>query len=375
MSTSTQAAGDAPGAAPAKRRLGLRRSAPAATPAALHQVGPHFVIAPGGADGTGPAALPAAMTAALGRLTAVTRTVTVLAAAPDAPAVLFGRLDELTRTATARDATALVLAASGLATAPETGPRPAERIAELTGIGVVAPDGLVTLRPDGTLLTSGPTDDAPSSWWLCTPTGQLRRLGPVWPLPTEPAAAPVGSPGSADSAAETVVMERPTAETAVLELPVATPAVAAPAQAVPVAAVSSPGPAAPPASPADPLVTALPHGYWFRSEPDPDGPSGPLTRATADEGTVILVVGHPGAPLPPAAELAARLRRLLPGPEADLLLSAPGPPPARSPPSPPGSRPNSAATSAPPSVCPCAPPAVSPPACWPLTAPPPGNRG
>ncbi|MFD7588837.1 hypothetical protein ACFV84_25790 [Kitasatospora sp. NPDC059811] len=347
MSTSAQAAGDAPGAAPAKRRLAFRRNTPAAGPAALHQVGPHFVIAPGGADGTGPAALPAAMTAALGRLTAVTRTVTVLAAAPDAPAVLFGRLDELTRTATARDATALVLAASGLATAPDTGPRPAERIAELTGIGVVAPDGLVTLRPDGTLLTSGPTDDAPSSWWLCTPAGQVRRLGPVWPLPTEPTAAPAGSAGStgsAGSAAETVVMERPMAETAVLELPVAAPVVAAPARGVPLGAVSAPGPAAaapepaaparrveaappaaptPPAAPADPLVTALPHGYWFRSEPDPDGPSGPLTRATADEGTVILVVGHPGAPLPPAAELAARLRRLLPGPEADLLLSAP----------------------------------------------------
>ncbi|MFJ2863338.1 hypothetical protein [Kitasatospora sp. NPDC087314] len=300
MSTSAQAAGDAPGAAPAKRRLTLRRNSAAATPATLHQVGPHFVIAPGGGDGTGPAALPAALTAALTRLTPVTRTVTVLAAAPDAPAVLFGRLDELTRTATVRDASALVLAASGLATAPDTGRRPAERIAELTGLGVVAPDGLVTLRPDGTLLTSGASDDAPSSWWLCTPTGQLRRLGPVWPLPTEPAVNPPTEEPAGGEAAETVVMASPVAETVVIASPVA-----------------------PPVGAADPLVTALPHGYWFRSEPDPDGPPGPLTRATAGEDTVILVVGHPGTPLPPAADLAARLRRLLPDPSADLLLSAP----------------------------------------------------
>lgn len=270
MSTSAQAAGDAPGAAPAKRRLTLRRNSAAATPATLHQVGPHFVIAPGGGDGTGPAAPPAALTAALARLTHVARTVTVLAAAPDAPAVLFGRLDELTRTATTRDATALVLAASGLATAPDTGRRPAERIAELTGLGVVAPDGLVTLRPDGTLLTSGPADDAPSSWWLCTPTGQLRRLGPVWPLPTEPAADPPTEEPAGGEAAETVVMASPVAA--------AEPTVAVSVPAVPVPPTPEPaepvrrGPATPPVGAADPLVTALPHGYWFRSKPDPDGP-------------------------------------------------------------------------------------------------------
>ncbi|MFF0416477.1 hypothetical protein ACFYUY_39370 [Kitasatospora sp. NPDC004745] len=307
MSTPAHAAGDAPRTAGAGRRLlTRRRTAAAPPPAALHRVGPHFVIAPGGADGDAPTALPGALTDALQLLSPVARTVTVLAAAPDAPAVLFGRLDELTRTAAARDATALVLAASGLAAAPDTGRRPAERIAELAGLGVVAPDGLVTLRPDGTLLTSGPSDDTPSSWWLCTPAGHLRRLGPLWPLPPEPAAPPARSapvPPAADPAR---------------------PAAAPPAAAMP-------GPDLPEAPdgphPADPLVTALPHGYWIRTRPAPDGPPGPLTRARADEGTVVLVVGHPGTPLPPAEELADRLGALLPGGPGgeppELLLSAP----------------------------------------------------
>ncbi|MER7753283.1 hypothetical protein [Kitasatospora sp. NPDC097643] len=281
MSTAAHPAGN-----PARRRLGLRRAAapaPAPPPADLHRVGPHFVIAPGGGgEGADPAAPPAELSAALGRLTPVARTVTVLAAAPDAPAVLFARLDELARTAATRDATALVLAASGLAAAaPDGGPRPAQRIAELAGLGVVAPDGLVTLRPDGTLLTTGPADGDDASWWLCTPAGELRRLGPRWPLPTAPAPH--------------------------------TPAPHTPDRPI----------TAGPEHPTDPLVTALPHGYWLRTEPAPDGPPDALTRATADDATVLLIVGHPGSPLPPAAELAARIRPLLPDASAEPLLSTP----------------------------------------------------
>ncbi|MFE3880248.1 hypothetical protein ACFXPX_38375, partial [Kitasatospora sp. NPDC059146] len=204
MSTIEQASG-------ARRWLNRRRTdndtaAEPAGPAALHEVGAHFVIAPG----TDAAALPAALTDALAALEAVPGTVTVLAAAPDAQPVLLGRLDDLARTVRAttgtgtagtatdagttaapgagraaadRNAATLVLAASALAATPASGRRPAQRLAELAATSIVAPDGLVTLRPDGTLLASGATDADPSSWWLFTPDGRTRRLGPVWPLP------------------------------------------------------------------------------------------------------------------------------------------------------------------------------------------------
>ncbi|MFI8460552.1 hypothetical protein [Kitasatospora sp. NPDC085464] len=381
------------GSAPVRRWLARHRDvpapAPAPAPAVLHEAGPHFVIAPGPArgaaggtaDGTeATAVLPADLADALALLPAVVGTVTVLAAAADAQPVLLAGLDELARTAAARRAATLVLAASGLAAGQADGRRPAQRIAELAATSIVAPDGVVTLRPDGTLLSGGAEDGEPSSWWLFTPAGRTRRLGPVWPLP-ETAAAPAGAaaararaadpagavpavpavpvaagavpaalPSPAPAPAPTpAALPAPVAGTAV---PVATGPVPAAdpvpdpvpdpaALPAPVAGTAVPvatGPTAPrtPPPPApspvaggdrdpfdgDPLVTVLPRGYWFRDEPAPDVRPGLLARTTATPGTLVLVVGHPGAPLPEAAGVAERLRRVHPAPD-DLLVSAP----------------------------------------------------
>ncbi|MEV7601191.1 hypothetical protein AB0O91_27885 [Kitasatospora sp. NPDC089797] len=379
----------------ARRWLGRRRSGAVAAAAELHEVGPHFVIAPGTAGGSGPAGLPAALTDALAALAPVVGTVTVLAAAADAQPVLLERLDDLARTAARRKAATLVLAASGLAAAPGggdsaggggsagggAGRRPAQRIAELAATSIVAPDGVVTLRPDGTLLTSGATDAEPSSWWLCTPDGRTRRLGALWPLPgtgaaqsraggtagaaagaSAPAAAEAGpapeegavptegaapkapdpasaaapaGPGSGAVRAVAGVPTVPAAAPAPAGAPVAPLGATAPPDgpaepAEPVEPVEPAAPAAPtgpaaPDSPAEPPTTALPHGRWLHGAPAPAVPPPALLLAASAPGTPVLVVGRPGAPLPPAAEVAHAAARLgAPGAgPAELLISAP----------------------------------------------------
>ncbi|MFG2914736.1 hypothetical protein ACGF0D_17825 [Kitasatospora sp. NPDC048298] len=318
----------------ARRWLPRRHTDTAAAPAAvaagagaaaLHEVGAHFVIAPGNGNGTGAAALPATLTDALTALEAVPGTVTVLAAAPDAQPVLLGRLADLARTAADRNAATLVLAASALAAAPASGPRPAQRIAEIAATSIVAPDGLVTLRPDGTLLTTGATDTEPSSWWLFTPDGRTRRLGPVWPLPRPDAGAARGRAGTTATAAAAPAAAGPAPSPAAPAGPVA--AAAAQPAAEPVAEPASEGAA-------DPLMTVLPHGFWFHGGPGPAAVPSPLLRAAAAPGTAVLVVGRPDAPLPPAADIAAittaaasataSARPVLPGADpAELLVSAP----------------------------------------------------
>ncbi|MBP0452908.1 hypothetical protein J5Y04_25675 [Kitasatospora sp. RG8] len=414
MSTAGQTVGagrgddPAAGAAPAWRRLARRlgpaapRPAAGSRPSTLHQAGPHFVIAPGDGGSGGPTTLPPALTTALARLEPVVRTVTVLAAAPDAPDVLFERLDELIRTVSARGATALVLAASGLAAAPAEGRRPSEQVAELTGIGIVAPDGVVTLRPDGTLLTTGPEGGVPSSWWLCTPAGVVRRLGPVWPLshrggaarsgvvpavvnaaphlapapipvavapavPVQgwatapagravaPAPAPTPTPGwvvapAPAPAAEAPVPAAPAGPLTSVGAPPPPPAATAP-EPVPASAPTPPSPSTDgPASPAAPPgvrtgpvtaetpvpdrpddlpATPFTGGFRIGLGPDPlAGTPGAPARAEAGEGTLVLLVGRPGEPLPQAHRLAATTRRLFPRPPAGLLLSAPWAPTA-----------------------------------------------
>ena len=272
---------------------GDRGAAPAEdNPAALHQVGAHFVIAPAPEAG-GAAGLPPGLATALETLRPDARTVIVLAASPGAATVLLDRLAELARTAVARGAGTLVLAASGLAAAPATGRRPAERLAELAGLPVAAPDGVVTLRADGTLLTSGPKEGPAASWWLCPPTGGARPLGPLWPPPA--AAEPPLLP-----------LPAPTAE------PVAGPE--------PEAVL----PPLPPTAPGDAVVSRLPGGYWLRTGPGPDGPHPTaLDGAAAGQGTLLLVVGRPGAPLPAAGLLARTVRHLLAASPAEPLLSAP----------------------------------------------------
>ncbi|MFF8430622.1 hypothetical protein ACF07Y_36890 [Streptomyces sp. NPDC016566] len=105
-----------------------------------------------------------------------TRTLVVLTAAGDAAAVLRGELSEIARIAKERDVTELVLAAPGLAAAGGDGPRPAELLADVLGLTVVAPDGAIALLPDGTLKTK-------ASWWRCAPAQPSTRLGDTWPEP------------------------------------------------------------------------------------------------------------------------------------------------------------------------------------------------
>ncbi|MDQ0313170.1 hypothetical protein J2S46_007726 [Kitasatospora herbaricolor] len=315
-----------------------------AGPSGLHRVGEHFVIAPGAGVGTAPAGtapngLPTGLTTALARLRPSPNSLVLLAAAPDAATVLLGRLAELTRAAAERGATTLVLAASGLAAPPESGRRPAEQLAELAGLSVVAPDGMVTLRPDGTLLTTGTAEGAAASWWICPPAGAVQGLGPVWP-PAEPAGP---AAAATVTAAAVSPAEVPAASEPVLAAPVT---LAAPAPSATVAATGPTGPtvtaagnsSAPiPEAPVreapdatgqpDPdglLATALPRGFWIRSGSSAElaGPA-PLHRATTTDNTVVLVVGRPGGPLPTARQLAAVVRRLLPSTPGELLLSAP----------------------------------------------------
>jgi hypothetical protein len=150
-------------------------------PASLCAVGPHFVIAPAGEPSED---LHSALTA----LPAVREVLVLLAAAPDAASVLHAWLDDLARIAVERGASTLVLAASGLAT-PVGDTRPATRVAAAAGLPVIAPDGVVSVDPDGVLRVGG-GDTA--SWWYCPPQGVPQSLGPIWPPAPTDAARPPG---------------------------------------------------------------------------------------------------------------------------------------------------------------------------------------
>ncbi|AUY52729.1 hypothetical protein [Streptomyces sp. CB01881] len=135
----------------------------------LRAVGPHLVIAPPDAEAAG-------LAAALDPVRAEPGTLLLLAAAADAAPVLLGSLDELARTAAARGAGTLVLAASGLAATGPDGRRPAEQLARRTGLTVVAPDAVVSVGEDGTLVAPG------GCWWWCRPGGgPAEALGERWP--------------------------------------------------------------------------------------------------------------------------------------------------------------------------------------------------
>lgn len=100
----------------------------------LRRLGPHFVIAPPGAEQHG-------LAAALAPLPPLPGALVVLAAAADAAPVLRAGLAELARAAAERGADTLVVAASGLAAPGPRGRRPAEQLAalpELTGLTVIA---------------------------------------------------------------------------------------------------------------------------------------------------------------------------------------------------------------------------------------------
>ncbi|MGW2250921.1 hypothetical protein ACWCXH_12045 [Kitasatospora sp. NPDC001660] len=135
----------------------------------LRGLGPHFVIAPPGAEAAG-------LAAALAPVQAEAHSLLVLAAAEDAAPVLRASLPELTRAAFGSGADTLVLAASGLAAPGPDGRRPAERLAGRAGLTVVAPDAVVSVESDGTLRAVG------GSWWRCRQGGgQAEALGERWP--------------------------------------------------------------------------------------------------------------------------------------------------------------------------------------------------
>ncbi|MFD7908373.1 hypothetical protein ACFV4G_39795 [Kitasatospora sp. NPDC059747] len=135
----------------------------------LRGLGPHFVIAPPGAEAAG-------LAAALAPVRAEAHSLLVLAAAEDAAPVLRASLPELTRAAYGLGADTLVLAASGLAAPGPDGRRPAELLAGRAGLTVVAPDAVVSVEPDGTLRAVA------GSWWRCRPGGgQAEPLGERWP--------------------------------------------------------------------------------------------------------------------------------------------------------------------------------------------------
>ncbi|WP_035841703.1 hypothetical protein [Kitasatospora azatica] len=238
-----------------------------ATRSTLREVGPHFVIAPPGAEEEG-------LAAALAPLRPVPGTLVVLAAAADAAPVLREQLPELALIAAARGADTLLVAASGLAAPGPRGRRPAEQLADLAGLTVVGPDGPVSIEPDGSLRTSG-------SWWRCPPARRGERLGERWP------------------------------EAAVTPLPAAPTPTPAPEQ---------------PAT--DPTVTRLPAGYWLTSTPPTHTPP-VLHSAAPTPDTLLLVLGQPEHPaLPSPHQLATVAATLLPTSPGRLLLSAPWAAPA-----------------------------------------------
>ncbi|MFJ6618738.1 hypothetical protein ACIQOW_14320 [Kitasatospora sp. NPDC091335] len=134
----------------------------------LRALGPHYVIAPPGAEADG-------LAEALAPVRAEPRALLLLAAAADAAPVLLASLDELAGAARERGAEVLVLAASGLAALGPDGRRPAELLARRCGLTVVAPDAVVSVEPDGTL----PAVDG--TWWRCRPGGGAEPLGGRWP--------------------------------------------------------------------------------------------------------------------------------------------------------------------------------------------------
>ncbi|MEU3560555.1 hypothetical protein [Kitasatospora sp. NPDC006786] len=134
----------------------------------LRALGPHYVIAPPGAEADG-------LAEALAPVRAEPRALLLLAAAEDAAPVLLASLDDLARAARERDADVLVLAASGLAALGPDGRRPAELLARRCGLTVVAPDAVVSVEPDGTLPAVNGT------WWRCRPGGGAEPLGGRWP--------------------------------------------------------------------------------------------------------------------------------------------------------------------------------------------------
>ncbi|MDH6143808.1 hypothetical protein P3T35_005843 [Kitasatospora sp. GP30] len=323
----------------------------------LRRLGPHFVIAPPGAEQHG-------LAAALAPLPPLPGALVVLAAAADAAPVLRAGLAELARAAAERGADTLVVAASGLAAPGPRGRRPAEQLAalpELTGLTVIASDAGVTVEPDGRL-SAGEPGTGQGSWWRCHPAGAAERLGPHWPVAPAPAPVPIPAPMTAHGPAPTPVTTHvpppapapaPAPMTAHVPAPAPMPVTThvpppAPAPAPAPMTAHVPAPTAPteptgPTSPAEPTgptgptnvtVTPLAAGYWVTATP-PAHPLPVLNTAVTAPHSLLLVLGQPEHPaLPTARQLTDLAVGLLAAPSAQprprgLLLSAPWAAPAQ----------------------------------------------
>ncbi|MEV7025313.1 hypothetical protein, partial [Kitasatospora sp. NPDC093558] len=297
-----------------RRRFGRRTvsSAPPPAPAArrgpsrsiLRPFGPHYVIAPRevGDD---------ELAAAMGSLRPVPNALVVVAAAADAAPVLRERMAELGLIARTRGAARLILAASGLGAVGPGGRRPAEVVADKAGLAVVAPDGLVSIQPDGTLRVTAPEGSTePAAWWSCPPGGRPRRM-----RETVEAATPV---------------EPARAQTPPRTEPASWPAPAGPAwgagaaswppPAVPTRTVAAAGSTALPASVA---VQRLASGFWLShvtARPEAGMPF--LRELATPPGTTPLVVGTPAQPVLAPEEFADAALSLPTGSD-QLVVSAP----------------------------------------------------
>ncbi|MET8630920.1 hypothetical protein ABZW30_45800 [Kitasatospora sp. NPDC004669] len=280
-------------AEPAPRRRFGRRNTPPATPPAparrapsrsvLRPFGPHYVIAPREVSD-------AELSAAMGSLRPVPNALVVVAAAADAAPVLREQMAELGLIARTRGASSLILAASGLAALGPGGRRPAEVVADKAGIPVVAPDGLVSIQPDGTLKVTAPEGShEPATWWNCLPGGRPRRLRETVEATT---ALQAGQPEAGPW----------------------------PPPAVPSRTVAAPGPTALPVSVA---VHRLATGFWLNHVTARPEPAMPFLRQLATPpGTTPLLVGTPTQPVLAPEEFADAALSLPTGSD-QLVVSAP----------------------------------------------------
>ncbi|MGW3042736.1 hypothetical protein ACWC9T_22450 [Kitasatospora sp. NPDC001159] len=293
-----------------RRRLGRRNTPPATPPAparrtpsrsVLRPFGPHYVIAPREVSD-------AELSAAMGSLRPVPNALVVVAAAADAAPVLREQMAELGLIAWTRGASSLILAASGLAALGPGGRRPAEVVADKAGIPVVAPDGLVSIQPDGTLKVTAPeSSPEPATWWNCPPGGRPHRLRETVEATT---ALPAGQPQP-----EAGPWPAPAGPART-----ATEGRSWPSPAVPSRTVAAPGPTALPASVA---VHRLATGFWLNHVTARPEPAMPFLRQLATPpGTTPLLVGTPAQPVLAPEEFADAALSLPTGSD-QLVVSAP----------------------------------------------------
>ncbi|MFD3996006.1 hypothetical protein [Streptomyces sp. NPDC058548] len=283
----------------------------------LRPVGSHLVIAPPGDD--------EALAQALQGLRAAPGALVVLAAAHDAAPVLRASLPELTRIAAERDTSVTVLAASGLAAAAPDGNRPVVRVAEALGSPVIAPNGLVSIEPDGTLLVTTPDGGSPGQWWRCTPSTEPVALGPVWPTAPDRVAGVVPEPTGTTGPEPGGPSMATTATTPTLTAPAPAPAVAPPPPIPDAPSAESVTDILSAGTPASPAVrsTAIPRGRWITRLENPTTlPVTALDPADAGPDTLVLAVGTPENPHLSCAELlsAAHQQTFT---DHDWLLTAP----------------------------------------------------